>query len=108
MSPCCLAMMSRLPRYHRVEGFDETGFRRAVDKAIKNGYSTYDSIILDRTTSAIGVAICDPDGYPIAGIGATYITGWLNEAQWQNCLTLLQQTAEKISNDLHLKVNKAT
>lgn len=121
MSPSCLAMMSRLPRnevesiinanlsrYHRIEGFDETGFRRAVDEAIRNGYSTYDSIILDRTTSAIGVAICDPDGYPIAGIGTTYITGWLNEVQWQSCLTLLQQTAEKISNDLYGRANQAT
>lgn len=115
MSPVCLAMISRLPqaeiemeaiiqanlsRYHRIEGFDETGFRKAVADAIKNGYSTYDNIILDRSTSAIGVAICDPDGYPIAGIGTTYITGWLNEDQWSNCLDQLQQTARQISTDL--------
>ncbi|PKO85048.1 MAG: transcriptional regulator [Betaproteobacteria bacterium HGW-Betaproteobacteria-12] len=119
MSPSCLAMMSHLPlaeiesiisanlsRYHRIEGFDETGFRKAVDEAIKNGYSTYDSIILDRTTSAIGVAVCDPDGYPIAGIGTTYISGWLNEEQWQNCLGQLQKTAERISNDFFLNSGK--
>lgn len=114
MTPSCLAMMSRLPRteveaiinanlsrYHRIKGFDETGFRKAVEEAIRNGYSTYDSIILDRTTSGIGVPVCDPDGYPIAGIGTTYITGWLSAAQWQNCLALMQHAAERISSDLY-------
>lgn len=115
MSPVCLAMISKLPqaeiefeaiikanlsRYHRIEGFDETGFRKAAADAIKNGYSTYDNIILDRTTSAIGVAICDPDSYPIAGIGTTYITGWLDEDQRKNCLNQLHKTANQISIDL--------
>lgn len=116
MSPSCMAMMTRLPeseveeiirmnlsRYHRIEGFDETGFRKAAGEAMKNGYSTYDGIILDRTTSGLGVAICDPSGYPIAGIGTTYITGWLNEEQWRNCLSSLQQTARMISHELVLQ-----
>lgn len=113
ISPSCMAMLTSLPeaeveriiginlsRYHRIEGFDETGFRNAVSEAMRNGYGTYDGIILDRTTSGLGVAICDATGYPIAGIGTTYITGWLGEAQWKNCLASLQQTAQMISNDL--------
>jgi len=116
MSPSCMAMLSRLPksevreiisinlsRYHRIEGFDETGFRIAVDEAIKKGYSTYDGIVLDRTTSGLGVPICDPSGYPIAGIGTTYISDWLNKNQWEYCLTSLQETARMISNELVLQ-----
>lgn len=110
MSPSCMAMMSRLPqdeieqiialnlsRYHRIEGFDETGFRSALQAALKNGYSTYDGIILDRTTSALGVPICDDRGYPIAGIATTYISGWLDQAQWTSCLLRLQQAAQQIA-----------
>jgi DNA-binding IclR family transcriptional regulator len=116
MTPSCLAMMAKLPheevnaiihanlsRYHRIEGFDEIGFRKAVDNAIRNGYSTYDGIILDHTTSAIGVAICDPDNYPIAGIATTFITGWLDDSQWHNCLQMLKKAAENIANDLYTK-----
>lgn len=116
MSPSCLAMLTRLPkaevesvinanlsRYHRIEGFDETGFRKALSDAINNGFSTYDGIILDRTTSGLGVPICDSSGYPIAGIATTYITGWLNDAQWRNCIALLQDTAQKIANDQSLQ-----
>ncbi|MDP2248499.1 MAG: IclR family transcriptional regulator [Nitrosomonadales bacterium] len=113
MSPSCLAMLTKLPktevesiinanlsRYHRIEGFDETGFRNALDDALRAGFSTYDGIILDRTTSGLGVPICDPSGHPVAGIATTYITGWLNDTQWKNCITLLQETAQKIANDL--------
>ena len=110
MTPSCLAIMAHLPneeveviiesnlsRYHRIEGFDETGFRRALAATIRDGYSTYDGIILDRTTSAFGVAICDKAGYPIAAIATTYITGWLNESQQEHCLRLLQKTAKTIA-----------
>lgn len=113
MSPVCLAMFSRLPheeveaiiqanlsRYHRIEGFDENGFHRAVDAAMRNGYGTYDNIVLDRTTSGFGVPICDASGYPVAAIGTTYITGWLNEDQRAACLHAMQMAAEKISSRL--------
>ena len=113
MSPACLAMFSQLPRdeveaiieanlsrYHRIEGFDETGFRRAVDEAMKNGYGTYDNIVLDRTTSALGVPVCDASGYPVAAVGTTYITGWLDEAQRARCLHELRQSAARISERL--------
>lgn len=87
---------ANMPRYHRVEGFDERGFRKTVAEAMQQGYGTYDNIILDRTTSGLGVAIRDSSGYPIAGIGTTYLTGWLNESQRQRCLTAIQQAATNI------------
>lgn len=116
ISPSCMAMLTRLPaaevreiielnlsRYHRIEGFDETGFHAAVQEAVKKGYSSYDGIMLDRTTSGMGVPICDSTGYPIAGIGTTYINGWLDASQQQNCLHELQQTALGISRELSLQ-----
>lgn len=117
MSPICLAMFSCLPqdevqaivaanmsRYHRIEGFDEQGFHLAVNTALQNGYGTYDNIVLDRSTSGFGVAICDASGYPIAGIGTTYITGWLNDEQKEQCLALLRQAATRISELLLSRV----
>ena len=114
ISPSCMAMLSRLPedevqeivkvnmsRYHRIEGFDERGFRQALGEAMKTGYSTYDGIVLDRTTSGLGVAICDPSGYPVAGIATTYITGWLNEEQRQQCLLQLRLAASAVSRRLY-------
>jgi DNA-binding IclR family transcriptional regulator len=89
-----------LSRYHRMTGFDEIGFRHAVDEAMKNGYSTYEGIVIDKTTSGLGVAICDPEGYPVAGIGTTYITGWLSDKQWEYCLAQLKETAETIAEDI--------
>ena len=116
MSPSCMAMFSYLPedevrgivkanmsRYHRIEGFDEQGFHKALVEAMKNGYGTYDNIVLDRTTSGLGVAIRDPAGYPIAAIGTTYITGWLNEEQRQLCLAQLQKAASTITERLFLQ-----
>lgn len=113
MSPSCMAMLACLPeeeiqeifeinlsRYHRIEGFDETGFRRALSEAAAHGYSTYDGILLDRSTSGMGVPICDPQGYPIAGIGTTFIMGWLNETQRQQCLADLRQAAAVVSAKL--------
>ena len=113
MTPSCMSMLAHLPeqdvdeivnanlsRYHRIEGFDERGFRNTLTEARKNGYGTYDNIILDRTTSGLGVAILDPTGYPIAGIGTTYLSGWLNEVQIETRLNLLQQTARRITDKI--------
>lgn len=113
MTQGCMGIMACLPdqevheiieanmsRYHRVEGFDELGFRKTVSEALKNGYGTYDNIILDRTTSGLGVAIKDPSGYPLAGIGTTFITGWLNEEQRLKCLAELQNSASRIEKQL--------
>ncbi len=109
MTQSCMGMMARmssddvykiieanLARYHRIEGFDETGFRQTVKDALKNGFGTYDNIVLDRTTSGIGVAILDPSDYPIAGIGTTFLTGWLTEKQRQSCLLEMKKAAERI------------
>ena len=116
MTQSCLGIMARMPatevyeiieanlsRYHRIEGFDETGFREAVKTALTNGFGTYDNIILDRTTSGIGVAIVDPSGYPIAAIGTTFLTGWLSEPQRQHCILELKKSAKTIE-DLLFKV----
>ena len=113
MSPSCMAMLGKLTpdevaeiiqvnlsRYHRVTGFDETGFRHAVEEAMKNGYSTYEGIVIDKARSGLGVATCDPEGFPVAGIGTTYITGWLNDKQWEYCLAQLQEAAETIAEDI--------
>jgi len=113
MTQSCMGMMARLPqkevdeiveanlpRYYRIEGFDETGFRQTIKKAQKNGYGTFDNIILDRTTSGLGVAIMDATGYPIAGIGTTYLTGWLDETGQKRCLEELQQAAANIEAKL--------
>lgn len=113
MTPSCLALFAHLPadevqaiveanmsRYHRIEGFDETGFRRSLAAALRSGYGTYDNIVLDRSTSGFGVAILDRDGYPVAAIGTTYITGWLDDAQKQHCLQQLDETAASISRRL--------
>lgn len=109
MTQSCMGIMARMPanevyqiiesnlsRYHRVEGFDETGFRRTVEEALRNGYGTYDNIILDRTTSGIGIAIVDPSGHPIAGIGTTFLTGWLTEEQRYNCIAEMREAVTKI------------
>lgn len=87
---------TNLSRYHRVEGFDETGFRQAVKDTISKGYGTYDNIVLDRSTSGIGIAIEDPSGYPLAGIGTTFLTGWLTEQQRQNCILEMRKSAQSI------------
>lgn len=87
---------ANMSRYHRVEGFDERGFRKTVAEAMQQGYGTYDNIILDRTTSGFGVAIRDNSGYPIAGIGTTYLTGWLDASRQRQCLAAMQQAAANI------------
>ena len=111
MSPSCMAMFAHMPRaevqaivdanmsrYHRIEGFDETGFRQTLAAAMRNGYGTYDDIVLDRSTSGFGMAILDRDGYPVAAIGTTYITGWLDTTQQQTCLDQLADAAARIAH----------
>jgi DNA-binding IclR family transcriptional regulator len=96
---------ANMSRYHRTEGFDETGFRQQVTEALKYGFGIYDNIILDRTTSGLGVAIKDPSGYPIAGIGTTFITGWLTEKQRMRCLKELRHSACNIELQLFATLN---
>ena len=115
MTPACLGMFACMPkeevdeiiklnmsRYHRIEGFDEKRFYETLAKSIKAGSGVYDNILLDRTTSGLGVAICDPAGYPVAGIGTTYITGMLDKTQQQHHLELMQQAAVNISKRLFI------
>lgn len=115
MSPSCMGMFSKMPhdeieaiiqanmaRYHRIEGFDELGFRRSIEESNKKGYGVYDNILLDRTTSGLGAAIMDNSGYPIASIGTTYITNWLTEAEKLNCSKKLIEATKKISSSLFL------
>lgn len=114
MSPSCMGMLSRMPiseveeivkaniaRYHRIEGFDELGFHKTLEQSIKFGYGLYDNILLDRTTSGIGVAILDLSGYPIASIGTTYITDLVSKNQKKACLEKLHLAASKISSVLN-------
>lgn len=113
LTPACMGMFSALsaeevrdivkicmPRYRRMEGFDEGGFRESVARSMDAGYGIYGNIVLDRTTSGLGVAICDPSGYPIAGIGTTYITAWSDEAQQKTCIEELQKAAREIERAL--------
>ena len=115
MSPSCMGMLSQLPkeeveeivkaniaRYHRIEGFDELGFYKTLEQSIKIGYGIYDNILLDRTTSGLGVAILDNTGYPIASIGTTYITNMTSKNQKKECIEKLHLIASKISSDLFL------
>jgi DNA-binding IclR family transcriptional regulator len=117
MSPSCMGMFAKMPRdevqaiikaniarYHRIEGFDELGFRRSVEESTKRGYGIYNNILLDRTTSGLGAAILDNSGYPIASIGTTYITNWLSEEQKQNCSAKLISAAAAISSSLFMSL----
>lgn len=118
MSPSCMGSFAKMPthevqeivkanmpRYHRIEGFDERGFHQTLNEAMKTGYGTYDNIVLDRTTSGLGVAIMDTSGYPVASIGTTYITGWLSVEQKQVCVEKLYQASANISSALFGHLN---
>jgi DNA-binding IclR family transcriptional regulator len=91
---------ANIARYHRIEGFDELGFRRSIEESTKKGYGIYDNILLDRTTSGLGAAILDNSGYPIASIGTTYITNWLSEEQKESCSAKLISASAAISSAL--------
>lgn len=119
MSPSCMGMFSKMPhdeieaiiqaniaRYHRIEGFDELGFRRSIEESKRKGYGIYDNILLDRTTSGLGAAIMDNSGYPIASIGTTYITNWLSEEQKKICSDKLLATTKVISSALFPAINE--
>ena len=118
MSPSCMGMFSKMPydevqeiikaniaRYHRIEGFDELGFRRSVEESHNKGYGLYDNILLDRTTSGLGAAILDNSEYPIASIGTTYITNWLSEDQKKNYGHKLIEASMVISSSLFALFN---
>jgi DNA-binding IclR family transcriptional regulator len=109
LTPSCMAILAKLPkneieevishnlsRFYRIDGFEELGFRKSLQQAVENDYTTYDGIVLDRSTGGLGVAICDPTGYPIAGIGTTYIIGWLSKTQLENCRIEMSRTAKEI------------
>jgi DNA-binding IclR family transcriptional regulator len=115
MSLACMAIFAHLPqdevqeiiranmsRYHRIEGFDEAGFHRTVAEALKNGYGTYDNIILDRSTSGLAVAVLDPSGYPLAAIGTTFLSGWLDDEGKRQCLDKLRVAASSVARQLNV------
>lgn len=111
MTPACMGMFARMdvdevrdivklstPRYRRIEGFDEKGFRASLAQSMEAGHGIYGNIVLDRTTSGLGMAICDAFGYPVAGIGTTFITGWLDGAQTKRCVRELEKAATDIES----------
>lgn len=118
MSPSCMGMFAKMPveevneiiktnmsRYYRIEGFDERGFYATLDESMKNGYGAYNSILLDKTMSGLGMAILSPTGYPIASIGTTYITDWLSKDLKQSCLNRLQEAASSITKAYFKKIS---
>lgn len=119
MSPSCMGMLAKMPveevneiintnmsRYYRIEGFDERGFYETLKESLDNGYGTYNSILLDRTMSGLGVAILSPTGYPIASIGTTYITDWLTQDLKRRCLEKMQHASAVISEVYFRNVNR--
>ena len=113
MSPSCTAMFAYLPateiehiikanlsRYHRIEGFDETGFRNVVKDALEKGYGTYDNIILNRILSAFAVAIRDESGYPIAAVAMTYEHEKSTAAERSTFLATLKNATLQIQEEI--------
>lgn len=114
LTPACMGLFSCMPedelqevitanlsRYHRMEGFDETGFRGNVRESLARGYGVYGSILLDHTASGLGVPIRDASGYPVAGIGTTFITGWLTDAQQRERAARIQRAATRIGERIN-------
>ncbi|MCX4188254.1 IclR family transcriptional regulator [Methylophaga sp. OBS4] len=114
LSPGCFGMFACMPeqevydiieanmhRYHKLEWFDETGFRESLAQTLVAGYGIFGNIMLDRSTRGLGAAICASDGYPLAGIGTTFINGWLSEEQEVFCVAELQQAARDISAEIN-------
>ncbi len=106
----CIAMMSRLPedevwevvrinlpRYHRVERYDELRHREAIARALREGWSCFDGMVLDRSTGGMGVPLCDAAGYPVAGVGTTFISAWLDEAGRADCRARMERAAARIA-----------
>lgn len=118
MSPSCMGMFIKMPedevddiikanmsRYYRIEGFDERGFYESLNESKKNGYGTFNSIVLDKTMSGLGVAILSPKGYPVASIGTTFVTEWLTEDLKKITITKLQKVSSSISKAYFRKVS---
>lgn len=87
---------ANMKRYHKVEGFDETGFRKSIAETIKKGFGSFSNVVLDRAMSGLGVPITDPSGYPVAGIGTTFISNWLSEEQQLDCVDMMRKSARQI------------
>ncbi|WP_417499801.1 IclR family transcriptional regulator [Methylophaga sp.] len=113
MTQSCFGIFAALPqaqvneiieanmrRYHKIEGFDEIGFRKSITNTFESGYGIYSNVILDRAMSGLGVPIIDLSGFPIAGIGTTFISDWLSDQQKGDCVKLMREAAMKISQKL--------
>lgn len=113
MTQSCFGIFSALPekevneiieanmkRYHKVEGFDEIGFRQSITDTFEKGYGSFSNVILDRAMSGLGVPIKDPSGYPVAGIGTTFISDWLSEQQQRANISLMRVAANQIEASL--------
>lgn len=94
---------ANMPRYRRIPGFEEQGFRRSLKRSLAAGHGTYDAVVLDRTMGGLGVAVCDPAQDPIASIGATYVKDWLTEQEFGRALALLKKAAADLSSLLFSK-----
>ncbi|WP_330111090.1 IclR family transcriptional regulator [Methylophaga thalassica] len=113
MTQSCFGIFSALPvkevneiieanmkRYHKVEGFDEIGFRQSITETCGRGYGSFSNVILDRAMSGLGVPIRDLSGYPVAGIGTTFISDWLSEQQQRDHVKLMRAAAIRIERNL--------
>lgn len=113
MTQSCFGIFSALPeqevseiieanmkRYHKVEGFDEIGFRQCIAETFKCGYGNYSNVILDRKMGGLGVPIKDPSGYPVAGIGTTFVSDWLMQDERLHCINLMRKVATNIESSL--------
>lgn len=88
---------ANMPRYRKIEGFDENGFLRSLNRSLSAGDGIYDAVVLDRSMCGLGVAVLDPAAHPIASVGVTFLTDRFSEKQRDRCLALLRQAAKKIS-----------
>lgn len=95
---------ANMKRYHKVEGFDEIGFRQSISDTFEKGYGSFSNVILDRAMSGLGVPIRDLSGYPVAGIGTTFISDWLSEHQKHDYVKLMREVAVSIERDLFTRL----
>lgn len=96
-----------LPRCRGIAGFDERGFRRALDRATSSKVQC-DAIVLDRKMCGLGVAIrvgCTSDA--VGGIGMSYPRLQLSDKDRTRALLVLTQAAEGIADRLVRKARQA-
>lgn len=114
ITPSCIGMFSKMSReevsdiidsnisrYYKIEGFDERGFRKMVDRCLDHGDTRYDSILLDKTRKGFGVPICDTSGYPVAAIGMNYIADNIESSILGSQLDTFHFVASQIENKLN-------